>query len=329
MRLNDGRGKVGWGDCAPLPGFSLESVEEALDYLRDLGARLVDVLSEGETNVGEIIEKAGSVPPSARFAFSLACANLTASSRGVTLLDFLSPQSKGIVSVSGLITGSPDTLADDISRIKSAGFGSVKLKVGRDTIKDDIERVKLVQKVLGTDCTLRLDANRAWEFEEASHFAHGISECEIEYIEEPLRDPDRLSDFVGETGLPVAIDETVVGLAPGILARHKYAAAVILKPTMLGSIDEVTNLGRAALDFGMTPVISSSFESGVGTLGLCLLAAMLGDSSVPVGLDPYGWLKHDVLRSRNPLLQSNIDLRKIYRNELNIEGAWLEAIYPE
>ena len=51
--------------------------------------------------------------------------------------------------------------------MREDGYGAVKLKVGRLAVAEDVEIVGGVGEILGDVRPLRLDANRAWGFEEA------------------------------------------------------------------------------------------------------------------------------------------------------------------
>jgi O-succinylbenzoate synthase len=65
--------------------------------------------------------------------------------------------------------------------------------------------------------------------------------------------------------------------------------------------------GRA-LRLGMTPVVSSAYESGVGTAALVALAAGIGDHPVPAGLDTYRALADDVLDTPLGLPAPSVDV---------------------
>ena len=71
----------------------------------------------------------------------------------------------------------------------------------------------------------------------------------------------------------------------------------MLKPTLLGGISRTLRMAERALRRGMTPVVSSAYESGVGTAALVALAAGIGDRPVPAGLDPYRAMAEDVLET--------------------------------
>jgi O-succinylbenzoate synthase len=106
----------------------------------------------------------------------------------------------------------------------------------------------------------------------------------------------------------VALDETLVGMDPGVLEEHRYARAVVLKPTLLGGISNTLRMAERALDLGMTPVVSSSYESGVGTAALVALASGIGEHSVPAGLDTYRVLAEDVLGTPLVLPAPSVDV---------------------
>jgi o-succinylbenzoate synthase len=55
-------------------------------------------------------------------------------------------------------------------------------------------------------------------------------------------------------------------------------------------------------------VISSAYETGVGTVALVALAAGVGDEEVPAGLDTYRRLAGDVLRPPLDLPAPRVDV---------------------
>jgi O-succinylbenzoate synthase len=94
----------------------------------------------------------------------------------------------------------------------------------------------------------------------------------------------------------------------GDLAGHGYARAVVLKPTLLGGISRSLRFASEAKALGIKVVVSSAYESGVGTGALVALAAMVGDE--PVGLDTYRRLADDVIEVPLDLPAPVIDVRR-------------------
>ncbi|WP_053057722.1 o-succinylbenzoate synthase [Rubrobacter aplysinae] len=308
LELRDEHGNSGWGEAAPLPGFSRESVEEA--------ARQLAAFSSGE-GVEEPY-------PSVRFALELGHLSLRAAASGETLPRLLSSVPRGSVELNALISSGPDEAPAEARRMREAGYRAVKLKVGRRQVD---EEARLVRHVAGEleGVSLRLDANRAWSLTEALEFARGILGVEVEYVEEPLADATLLPRFARESRLPVALDESLVGIPAAGLAEHGYATAVVLKPTLLGGISRSLALAARADDLGMKAVVSSAFESGVGTLGLVALAAALPGGGEPAGLDTYRRLGADTLRPALDL-GSTLDVSALLGQHREIDPLYLEPV---
>ncbi|MEW6637574.1 MAG: o-succinylbenzoate synthase [Actinomycetota bacterium] len=303
LRLIGEDGREGWGEASPLPGFSRESTEEATEQLRDLAARSLEdrVLPGWEAGT------TARLCPSARFAFELAALGLLAGASEKRLSELLSPRPREAVPVNALLSGDPERVLADAAHLRAEGYGAFKLKVGAREVGEDAALVRELGGMLG-GAALRLDANRAWDLEEGREFARAVSGTRIEYVEEPLSDPGLLPGLARETGLPVALDESLAGLEPEDLRAHRYARAVVLKPTLIGGISRALRFARAALEAGLTPVVSSAYETGIGTSALVALAAAVGEEPVPAGLDTYRRLAGDVIHPRLDLAPT-VDVR--------------------
>ena len=330
VRLASPTGAIGWGEVSPLPGFSRERLEEARQQLLELRESL-----EGWVMTPDWVEREGAfvhhvdalnLAPSVRFGLELAVWNLFAAVRGQTLLDLLTRQPRATVSLNGLLLGGPEEVLEKARRLREAGFRAVKLKVGRRAVEEEVDLVRALSRVLGPDVRLRVDANRAWSLDEATAFVRGVTGVAIEYIEEPLADPSLLPDLVAQYEVPVALDESLMDVTVEGLGRHTYARAVILKPTLLGGLVPTLRMAERAMALGMTPVLSASFETGIGLQGLVALAAGLGPHDIPVGLDTYRWLADDVIEPRLELSQGQIDVPAMLNTRRVVNEQFLRPI---
>lgn len=284
LRVEQADGAVGWGDAAPLPGFSRETADDARDALAGV-ARWLSTPGFGGPRART------ALPPSARFALELALADLDGALRPANAPD--------VLPLAGLILAAPTLRfgGDAVAQARdlaAAGYRAVKLKVGRAAA--DAPTVRAVRDALPAGVALRLDANRAWTPDEARRFADAVAGLAIAFVEEPLADPDGLEALARETGLPVALDESLAGAAVHV---PPWAAAVVLKPTILGGIAATLAWAAAAHAVGVPAVLSAAFESGVGMRAVAALALEAGTE--PAGLDPYRRLAADVLAPRLPL----------------------------
>jgi len=308
LRLSGDDGAEGWGESAPLPGFSRESLHQAIVQMRLLawsmiGREVTDDWTDRDGAVGRELERIAPAP-SVRFGLELAVWNLCATRSGKSWPELSAGQRW--VPVNGLLSGSWNEVLEEARRMENAGYGAVKLKVGARTVAEDVRLVRKLVKELDDAISLRLDANRAWGYEQAAEFLRGAPR--FEYLEEPLADPAGLPRLVREFGAPVGLDESLVGMEPEVLEEHRYARAVVLKPTLLGGISNTLRMAERALRLGMVPVVSSAYESGVGTAALVALAAGIGEHPVLAGLDTYRALADDVLDTPLGLPAPNVDV---------------------
>jgi O-succinylbenzoate synthase len=319
VRVETEQDAVGWGDVAPLPGFSPESLVEAIDVLRAVGPSLVGVTIDKA--LVRILEATAAA--SVRFGVELALWDARAEAAQTTLAHVLHASPRTTVSYNGLLT--EGNVRKEAMRARDAGYRAVKLKVGRQSIEEDVARVRAAHKALG-GTTLRLDANRAWSVENARRFAERIAGVPIAYIEEPLADPTILRSFVAETKLPVALDETMQEGA--VLAEHAYAVAAVIKPMLVGGICATQRLVEQAMDVHVQPVLSSTFESGIGLRGLVALAASMDEADVPMGLDTYSRLRTDVARPRLPLNGPVVDVSALMSAHHHIDPQVVDLEHP-
>ena len=330
LKLAGDDGSEGWGETAPLPGFSRESSAEAASQLRRLAGSMMsrEATDDWVDPYGEFARKLDRITPvpSARFGIELALWNLYGASSGRTLPELVTPTPRDEVPVNGLLSASPMEVLEEARRMRDAGYLSVKLKVGARTVADDVALVRALGEEHGRGISLRLDANRAWGYEEAAEFVRGAAEVRFEYIEEPLADPTRLPGFGREFGVPVALDESLVGMEPEALEEHRYARAFVLKPTLLGGLSRTLRVAERALRLGVTPVMSSAYESGVGTAALVALAAGIGEHLVSAGLDTYRTMAGDVLETPLNLPAPSVGVRETADASRTIEARRLQRL---
>ncbi|EFP97339.1 o-succinylbenzoate synthase [Vibrio caribbeanicus] len=268
VELRDGQ-YVGKGEIAPLADQSFETIDEVYPQLVE---QLILWQKRKPIDIN-------SLYPSVAFGLSIAELDLSG-----TL------PSQGCYHVVPVTTGEPDELASRLELMH--GNKIAKIKVGHnDPYRDGIIVSSLLSAI--PDLSLRLDANRAWNAEKASQFAKKIAPSlrgRIEFIEEPCESPGDSFSFAINTGIAVAWDETLLHAMcheAFKLEDLNGAKAIILKPTLTGSIERCIELIERAKELGIKVVISSSLESSVGLNQLARFSRWQLPSEVPA-LDTIG-----------------------------------------
>jgi len=93
----------------------------------------------------------------------------------------------------GFTTYSNQQLTEQLSGWARTGMKSVKMKIGADP-NADLERVRLAREAIGANVELFVDANGAYDTQQAISFAQRFAEYEVTWFEEPVSS-DQLSDL--------------------------------------------------------------------------------------------------------------------------------------
>lgn len=94
------------------------------------------------------------------------------------------------------------------------GFQAIKMKVGRERLAEDVERVRAMRELLGPDRPLMVDANMRWSADRAIQAARAFAPYDVYWLEEPTI-PDDVEGHVRiarEGGLPIATGENLHNL---------------------------------------------------------------------------------------------------------------------
>jgi len=330
LSLSDSDGHIGYGECAPLSGFSRESLKDATEQLLQLrhsviGTEIPNHLEELSGGFENWLGKY-ELSPSIRFGFESAVLSLQAARDHLSLEGLLSGQPRTVLTVNALLTGSEREILDRAARLRSQGWSAFKLKVGGRPLVADMELTQKVRSVIGPDAVLRLDANRRFSPDDFQEFVEGVRGCNIEYIEEPAASFENLQTLLESdpSALPIALDESLEEIAPDDLMRIDGLKAVVLKPTLLG-LERAARFARVAAAKHVPAVISSSFESGVGLAVLARLAAALSGQDTAVGLDTGGYFDSDLLPPL-PIINGRLTLADLPDIPAAIDHQRLEEI---
>lgn len=300
IELKDESGALGFGEAAPLDGYSDESFTEVKSELLRLRHSLVGYeIPENLEELSGGFERwldDHKLSPSVRFGFESAVLSLVASQRQVSLARLLSDNPLDNLPINALLNGSRDAILSQVQSRLEDRFTMFKLKVGRGTIDENIQLTRDVRKLIGPDASLHLDANRRWTQRDYQQFADGVRDCDIAYIEEPLSTFSALKVLVESHGvsLPLALDESLRKLTPETLNDWQGVNAIVVKPTVLG-LERAVRFVRAASRLGIAAVFSSSYESSLGLATIAQVASAFNVANSPTGLDTVGIFQEDLL----------------------------------
>lgn len=139
------------------------------------------------------------------------------------------------------------------SALKQRLFGirQVKLKVDD---AGDIEAVRLLRQVLGAGFDVRVDANMAWDTDEAITAMRDMARYGVHSFEQPIaaNNIDGLARLVADTQLDVMVDESLTTRASlQMLIEAKACTAVNVRIAKCGGLIAACNRARESLAAGL------------------------------------------------------------------------------
>lgn len=183
----------------------------------------------------------------------------------------------------------------------AAGFTCLKLKIGPETTAALVDRVAAIRRAIPASVRLRLDANCSWTHSMAVERLDAVAPYDVEYVEQPLAagDLEGHAELRLECSVPIALDESVDSseTAAAVLAAAA-ADVLVIKPARVGGPGVVREIAARAASAGVPVVVSTFFETGIGTAAAVWAAAELPVVGRPRahGLATAGMLDHDLLR---------------------------------
>ena len=143
-------------------------------------------------------------------------------------------------------------VADICAQAVDQGFGAVKIKVGYETMAEDIHRVQIVRKAVGDEIEIMVDANQSLTTKEAIRRGHAFADLGCFWWEEPLPadDVDGYAALCDACAIPIGTGENLY--TPADFARFlKRDAVDIVQPDLrrAGGPSAMLAIGRMAAAF--------------------------------------------------------------------------------
>jgi o-succinylbenzoate---CoA ligase len=290
LAVRDETGATGLGEAAPLPGMSIDHVDDAVRACEALAARTPFVL-EVPSHATALADRI-TTAPAARFAIETALLAALAQRTGTSIASLLAPLAQRSRSAGNVVGSLPQAelrsavVVDDEDEARAAvALGAPCLKIKAPT-PADLERVRRIARAV-PGVPLRIDANRGWPREQVRTLLASLTQLPLEYVEEPCIDSHRL---LAEPLLaPIALDESLIELSPAEVARaveSPHLAALVLKPTLLGGFARCLELAALAHAHGIAPIVTHTLEGPIASAACRELARCIG-ADVPTGLAPH------------------------------------------
>lgn len=254
----------GVGECSVIPNLSPDYQDD-----KSYEAKVDEVVKNINfyaRNINELFNF-----PSIYFGLEMALLDLK---NGGNKVYFDTEFTKGNQSlpINGLIwMGDVEFMQEQVQQKLSEGFSCIKMKIGAIDFENELNILKGIRKHFPSDkITLRVDANGAFQPQEAAQKLKQLRDLDIHSIEQPIRQGQikEIQKLCAENSVPIALDEELIGITDfeekKKLLNQIQPQYIILKPSLIGGFKGTEEWIKIAEKQNIEWWITSALESNIG-----------------------------------------------------------------
>ena len=299
----------GLGECALFKGLSREDTPLYESKLREM-CQNID-LGKG-TDLSEY--------SSLQFGLETALCDLSNGGRRV-VVDTPFVHGETTIPINGLVwMGSFDEMSARIEEKLSAGFTTIKLKIGAIDFESELELIRQLRGRFSSETlTIRVDANGGFSPEEALPKLNRLAAYGIHSCEQPIK-PNQWAEMrkiCAESPIHIALDEELIGITDPMqmfmLLREIAPQYLIIKPSLMGGFAGAQEWLKMAKMTNTGAWFTSALESNVGLNAIAQVVAKF-NPLIPQGLGTGALYTNNI---ESPLYQKADYLA------YNPEGKWV------
>ena len=302
--------RTGIGECAFFRGLSIDN--EAQYELK-----LLWLCKNINLNIAYLKSSLKEYPS---IVFGLEQAFLSLGSDGMfELIPSKFTKGEDAISINGLVwMGDKSFMKKQIEEKLKLGFRTIKLKIGAIDFDAELELLGSIRKEYDAkEIEIRVDANGAFQTEEALEKLKILSDFNLHSIEQPIqvKQWDAMADLCEKSPLPIALDEELIGVF-NLAEREKLIQYIrpqylIFKPSLIGGFEETNAWIELSKKHDVGWWITSALESNIGLNAIAQYTYTL-QTNIPQGLGTGGLFNNNI---RSPLKVENGNLNYYLGNE--------------
>ena len=285
-------GMRGIGEIAPLKDLSIDAVTELENVIKEK----IELLKQIEfpsnfDEIGKLLDELDLQKyPAIRFGFETAFLDfINGGERAIFDNSFSKSQKK--IDINGLIwMGDKEFMLQQVKDKIEKGFSCIKMKIGAIDFNKELEILEYIRNHYSSNqIELRVDANGAFDPEDASTKLKQLSQYDLHSIEQPIKPKqfEEMEKLCIESSIPIALDEELIGI-DNIVDKRKLLEKIrpdyiILKPTLVGGLQKSKEWIEIAESLDIDWWMTSALESNIGLNAISQFTAEY-DNNLPQGL---------------------------------------------
>ncbi|ETI67108.1 dipeptide epimerase [Neobacillus vireti] len=279
VKITCDNGIVGWGEAPPtvvITGDSLLSIDSAINhvikpFLEKKSLLNYELLFQGLKTI--LVGNS-----SAKAAVDMALYDCLAQYCKLPLYQFLGGHKQELETDFTVSVNGPEEMGDDAVSYIQQGFNVLKVKVGKDDIDTDFDRIREVRNRVGNEIKIRLDANQGWTAKDAIRAIRKMEDSGlmIELVEQPVKadDIEGLKQVTDHVDTLIMADESVFTPKQAFqVLKTRSADLINIKLMKAGGIYQAQIINQLAETCGVECMVGSMIETRLGISAAAHFAA--------------------------------------------------------
>ncbi|AZQ44001.1 o-succinylbenzoate synthase [Nonlabens ponticola] len=288
----DNGDEKGIGECNLFKGLSYD---DRPDYKQKLQWTCDNIGMKPSEMLDELVEW-----PSIRFGYEMAMKSLQ-SATPYELFPSPFTQGEDFIPINGLVwMGDEQFMQQQLEDKLAAGFDCIKMKIGAIDFEAEMKLLKSIRSRFSkNEVTIRVDANGAFQPDEALEKLEQLAAYDIHSIEQPIKQGQwqEMARLCEQTPVDIALDEELIGInymdkMENCLETIK-PQYIILKPALVGGFMSSRQWINLATEKNIGWWITSALESNVGLNAIAQFTYTLGVKR-PQGLGTGGLFVNNI-----------------------------------
>ncbi|PLR95205.1 dipeptide epimerase [Bacillus sp. T33-2] len=279
VKITCDNGITGWGEAPPthiITGDSLGSIEAVIQGVLKPFLLKKNLLDYESVFHGMHMVLVGN--PSPKAAVDMAVYDCLAQYSRLPLYQYLGGYKNRIETDFTVSVNSPEEMGEDAVSYVTNGFNVLKVKVGKDDIFTDIERIQEIRKRVGNNIKVRLDANQGWTAKDAIRAIRKMEDSglHIELVEQPVHadDIEGLKQVTDSVDTLIMADESVFTPKQAFeVVQTRSADLINIKLMKSGGIYQAQTISQLAQVAGVECMVGSMIETRLGITAAAHFAA--------------------------------------------------------
>lgn len=265
IRVHTNAGFYGVGECSAFPMIVGETQDTCLLIAREFarlwkGQNALDIPARMQ-QLDDFIAKNTTI----KSAFDMALYDIAAKNENIPLYKFLGGNIRPVETDITVGIAKAADMAASALKLKRSGANTLKIKLGKNVV-EDVERIKQIRAAVGTEITIRIDANQGWSFDDAVYALQALAEYNIEFCEQPIRSwyDERLPELRKLSPVKIMADESVYNHYDALRLINSSACDYInIKLSKSGGIHEALKIHEVATENNIPCMMGGMLESRI------------------------------------------------------------------